>query len=117
MSTPYKQQKTADTTIPFSKIFAKVMYVNSKHASSHDWKLLDDCDLLHLITDKQDTHFLSVPDDDYHFHQNLIDRGFSFAFVSLLQVAVRNSASWIHFSPFNEVVSGIHVFSHEETVQ
>lgn len=117
MSIQYTQQEITPSTIPFSKTFAKIMYANSRHVSSHDWSLLPNTPLLSIISDDVDTYFLLVPEDSYHLHQSLIDFGFSFAFVSLLQVAVRNSAAWIHFCPTNPLISGIHVFSKEDIVQ
>lgn len=117
MSTQSTQPEANETPIPFSKSFAKIMYVNSRHASFYDWQHLQTTDLLHSIHDEIDTYFLAVPEDNYYLHQSLIDNGFSFAFVSLLQVAVRNSASWIHLAPSNQVISGIHIFPKVDTIQ
>ena len=114
MSTPTKpalMPTRTEPAKPFNEMFGKFLTANLNHMSKHDFLNLPDCRVLHSIQDPVSSGlWLLVPDDDNSIHQQLIELGYQYAFVSLLQVAARNSCQWIRMSEDAPVISGVHLF-------
>lgn len=105
MSLPYEPSKT--TTL-LKNALSDILHVSTAHASKIDRELLQTCKYLHVIG--TEPCFVLVPEDDNSLYQKMIDDKFSFAFVSLLQVARRNGASYLHISEGNDAIAGLHTF-------
>jgi len=100
--------ETSKPTIPLKNALSEILHVSTEHLSKLDQGLLHTCPSLYVIG--TDPCFIIVPEDENSVYQELINYSFSFAFVSLLQVARRNGASYLHVSPGNDVISGLHTF-------
>jgi len=80
-----------------------------------DWLNLVECNILRTIQEPNTpTCWVLVPDDDNSIHTELINSGYSYAFVSLLQVAARNGVQWIYFDADHPEIAGIHVFENAD---
>ena len=116
MSTPVSPSKTREQKAkPFNDMIRKMLVANINHISKTDWLQLPNCKVIHSIQDPKSTDlWVFVPEDDNSIYESLIKAGYSYAFVSLLQVCARNQASWIFFSDDNLCVAGIHEFEEAE---
>ncbi|MAD26336.1 MAG: hypothetical protein CMO44_19425 [Verrucomicrobiales bacterium] len=80
-----------------------------------DWLNLAECKILHAVQEPSSpTLWLLVPEEENNLYDGLIKAGYSFAFVSLLQVATRNGVKWIFFDEDHPLIAGLHVFEKED---
>tara|TARA_E500000178_G_scaffold304669_1_gene315613 strand:- start:425 stop:694 length:270 start_codon:yes stop_codon:yes gene_type:complete len=76
---------------------------------------LAECKILHSLQDQASpTLWLFVPEEENCLYDKLIESGYSFAFVSLLQVSARNGVKWIFFDEDHPLIAGLYVFEEEE---
>ena len=95
--------------ISLKNALSDVLHVHDSHISADDKLKLNDCHILHKIGNRD--VFIVVPEDNNEIYENLIRSGYSYAFVSLLQTARRNSCDHIHVSDGNDIVSGLHCYA------
>ena len=118
MSTPSTQvltQSQSDKKTPFQESYGKFLYANLNHMGKEDWLNLAECKILHSIQEPNTpTVWVLVPDDDNSIHAELIKSGYSYAFVSLLQVSARNGVQWIYFDADHPLIAGIHLFEADD---
>lgn len=96
-----------DQTSPFKQCIGQHIVLNPQHVQSRDWACI--ADYTNLETPAA---WKRVPDDDSEYFERLIkEDGFSYAFVSLLQVCRRNNIDWIYFTWTAPLTGGLEVFN------
>jgi len=96
-----------DLTSPFKQCIGQHIVLNPQHVQSRDWACI--ADYTNLETPAA---WKRVPDDDSEYFERLIkEDGFSYAFVSLLQVCRRNNIDWIYFTWTAPLTGGLEVFN------
>jgi len=96
-----------DLTSPFKQCIGQHIVLNPQHVQSRDWACIADYSNL-----ETPAAWKRVPDDDSEYFERLIkEDGFSYAFVSLLQVCRRNNIDWIYFTWTAPLTGGLEVFN------
>ncbi len=114
-TTPALAQSASDKKTPFQDSYGKFLYANLNHMGREDWLNLAECKILHAVQEPSSpTLWLLVPEEENNLYDGLIKAGYSFAFVSLLQVATRNGVKWIFFDEDHPLIAGLHVFEKED---
>ena len=96
-----------DQTSHFKQCIGQHIVLNPQHVQSRDWACI--ADYTNLETPAA---WKRVPDDDSEYFERLIkEDGYSYAFVSLLQVCRRNNIDWIYFTWTAPLTGGLEVFN------